>query len=196
MDHAHEQLNKMIKGQGSAIGLTENPSALHRWMIAGPEIAQTIISFEGTPDQSDHYNHHEENAATQNAYFSDVKSLIEVLKEYGNPFMEDNGELYSIDKKGFQSQEAIDRMNNMYQIEKLEYLRYVAERLDSDQKGINDSKKKRKKHIFDEQVTTKYQINHNKRLPILKMTVPFYHRCISAARFEKETLKTFSDMKI
>ena len=42
LDQAHEQLNDLIKGDGGAVGLTENPSALLRWVIAGPEIARVI----------------------------------------------------------------------------------------------------------------------------------------------------------
>jgi len=33
LDHAHEQVNASVKGYGGAVGLTENPSALMRWMI-------------------------------------------------------------------------------------------------------------------------------------------------------------------
>ena len=32
IDQAHEQNNKIIKGDGGAIGLTEDPSALRRWL--------------------------------------------------------------------------------------------------------------------------------------------------------------------
>ena len=35
LDQAHEQNNELIKGVGGAIGITENPSALLRWMVAG-----------------------------------------------------------------------------------------------------------------------------------------------------------------
>jgi len=37
IDQTHEQENKKVKGKGGAVGLTENPSALKRWMIAGPQ---------------------------------------------------------------------------------------------------------------------------------------------------------------
>ena len=30
VDHAHEQNNALVKGDGGAVGLTENPSALRR----------------------------------------------------------------------------------------------------------------------------------------------------------------------
>lgn len=45
MDQAHRQQNELIKGVGGAIGLTENPSALHRWMVSGPEIARHVSEF-------------------------------------------------------------------------------------------------------------------------------------------------------
>ncbi len=38
-DHVHEKLNAMVEGEGSAFGLTENESALRRWIVAGPEIS-------------------------------------------------------------------------------------------------------------------------------------------------------------
>ena len=46
LDHAHEQVNASVKGDGGAVGLTENPGALRRWMVAGPEIARMIDEFE------------------------------------------------------------------------------------------------------------------------------------------------------
>ena len=39
IDQAHEQNNACIKGDGGAIGLTEDPSALKRWMLCGPKMA-------------------------------------------------------------------------------------------------------------------------------------------------------------
>ena len=35
-DQAHEQENKIVKGSGGAVGLTENPVAFRRWMLSGP----------------------------------------------------------------------------------------------------------------------------------------------------------------
>ena len=38
-DQVHEQLNAMVKGDGGAIGVTENEAALTRWVVASPETA-------------------------------------------------------------------------------------------------------------------------------------------------------------
>ena len=37
IDQTHEQNNDLVKRSGSAVGLTNNPSAVKKWMIAGPE---------------------------------------------------------------------------------------------------------------------------------------------------------------
>ena len=46
LDHAHEQANTLVKGDGGAVGLTESPGALLRWMVAGPELARMTQEFE------------------------------------------------------------------------------------------------------------------------------------------------------
>jgi hypothetical protein len=35
IDQAHEQSNAVVKGDGGAIGLTEDSATLRRWMVAG-----------------------------------------------------------------------------------------------------------------------------------------------------------------
>ena len=37
-----------LKGDGGAVGLTENASALHCWMVPGQEMARLIGEFEVT----------------------------------------------------------------------------------------------------------------------------------------------------
>ena len=37
INQAHEQNNKIVNGSGEAVGLTENPTAFRKWMVAGPE---------------------------------------------------------------------------------------------------------------------------------------------------------------
>ena len=48
IDQAHEQNNACVKGDGGAVGLTENPVALKRWMLCGPEMARLVNEFENS----------------------------------------------------------------------------------------------------------------------------------------------------
>ena len=62
IDQAHEQNNELVKGSGGAVGLTENPSAFRKWMIAGPEQARLLKDFEQEfiPNVANKQLHHEE----------------------------------------------------------------------------------------------------------------------------------------
>ena len=46
IDQAYEQNNASGKGDGGGVGLTENPAALRRWMVTGPEMARLIGEYE------------------------------------------------------------------------------------------------------------------------------------------------------
>ena len=89
IDHAHEQLNALIKGDGGAVGLTESDAALARWVIAGPEILRILQDFEVCVGRnSDDNKHHEQTSAFQKSYKTDVQKLLQVYVDIGNPFSE------------------------------------------------------------------------------------------------------------
>ncbi|KAK0061126.1 hypothetical protein Bpfe_009287 [Biomphalaria pfeifferi] len=91
LDQAHEQNNAIIKGEGGAVGLTENPSAWRRWMIGGPEVSKVLqdleLSFEiKRSKESD--QHHEQDKGFQENFKAAVCRLMDVIQETGNPFLE------------------------------------------------------------------------------------------------------------
>ena len=104
IDQAHEQNNGMVKGDGGAVGLTENPAALRRWMISDPEVARLIAEFEASPEADEEIKpgsirHHEEAKSTQLSFAKDVKSLTSVIDDMGNPFTEESGDILVLDTK-------------------------------------------------------------------------------------------------
>ena len=66
-------MNKKIKG---AIGFTENPQMLERWMVAGPELSRVIKEFEGVQNVLDEMPHHQEGRASQCRFLCHVMSEI------------------------------------------------------------------------------------------------------------------------
>ena len=59
------------------MGLTENPVALRRWMVYGPEMARLIREFEGSTEkrQATDGRHHEQKRHTQIAFTKDIRPL-------------------------------------------------------------------------------------------------------------------------
>ena len=64
IDQCHEQENAIIKRSSGAVGLTDYPPTLRRWMVAGPEVARMIAEFEDDTTRSyqkDNEHHHHEH---------------------------------------------------------------------------------------------------------------------------------------
>lgn len=150
IDQAHEQNNALVKGDGGAVGLTENPAALRRWMVSGPEMARLIHEFEGSTEKSQATDrrHHEQKRHAQIAFTNDVSSLSRSMEEMGNPFAE-----YSSDLLVMDSRDVMDKAvaNTIGQIEKLgleQYKTYVEERLVHQRVRITDPIKRNNLHLF------------------------------------------------
>ena len=102
IDQAHEQNNAAIKGDGGAIGLTEDPGALRRWMVAGPEVSHLVFAYEaisGVKDATISTKHHEQTLSAQTSFLERVEALFSVIKEMGNPFQEESADLLALDTK-------------------------------------------------------------------------------------------------
>ena len=92
IDHAHEQNKKLMKENGGAIGLTEDTAELTRWMICGPEIASIVNEFEeNMPSRRGSkaiYLHHEQTKSFQDKFRQHVVSLVSIMEELENSFLE------------------------------------------------------------------------------------------------------------
>ena len=78
IDQAHEKTNAVIKGEGGAIGVTEDPSALRRWMVAGPEVSHLATGYEivsEAKDANEKVRHHEQTARAQLQFCEKVGRL-------------------------------------------------------------------------------------------------------------------------
>ncbi|KAL9951067.1 hypothetical protein ACROYT_G043662 [Oculina patagonica] len=76
-----------------AVGLTENPSALCRWMVSGPEITRIVNEFENSMvtitgfTQAEHSaKHHEDTRSLQSLFYRDVTALTRAIEVMDNPY--------------------------------------------------------------------------------------------------------------
>ena len=135
LDHNHEQENEMIKGDGGAV------AALRRWMVTGGEIARAVTEFERTYDvgRPDDTRHHEQVPSIQEAFARDVKSLISVIEEMGNPFCEDSADLLVLDTKAIVPNCVVEAVSGAKIKGQSMYDNYVEERLNKRSKPITDT---------------------------------------------------------
>ncbi|KAK3736761.1 hypothetical protein QZH41_008001 [Actinostola sp. cb2023] len=155
LDHAHEQNNKCIKGDGGAVGLTENSSELLRWMISGPEISRMIHEFESsqelvnlTDGNTVNLKHHEQTNAVQTKFIKDVKSVCEVFDNMGNPFTDDSSDLLNLDTKDIMNSDVVTTVRTIEAIGKKKCQDFVENRLEKKTKPLFDTIEKNKLPLF------------------------------------------------
>jgi len=107
LDHAHEQVNAVVKGKGGAVGLTENPATLRIWIVAGPELARMVEEFEEVISASESQNHHESKPAIQSAFAKDVVNLVPSFEELGSPVKEVGEDLIALHSKDIMNEEVV-----------------------------------------------------------------------------------------
>ena len=67
---------------GGIIGVTEDPSALIRWMIAGLEVSQLLAQYEIASEAKEtvvHTNHHEQTPNAQQVFLERSDKLFQVF---------------------------------------------------------------------------------------------------------------------
>ena len=117
IDQAHEQNNAVVKDDGGAVGLTECPAALQRWMVSDPEMARVINDFERPVDcalcTSD-TRHHEQRPGVQKIFLHVVTSQKATIDEYSNQFLETSGDLPVLDTRDIVEKSGVMKKNNIH----------------------------------------------------------------------------------
>ena len=157
IDQAHEQANAAVKGDGGAVGLLENTSALTRWAVAGPEISRVVAEFEDcmktNSNASSHdFKHHDQSPAVQSEFQKDVRSAVNILETWGNPFLEQGEELYVLDSKNVADPKVVDTVRNIERIGTECYQKFVAERMQNPAVNVMQPMKKIKLPLFSTSV--------------------------------------------
>jgi hypothetical protein len=78
-----------VKGTGGIIVLTENPSALQKWAVIGPDKSKLLVMCEESfmQEVKPDFKHHKEGVEAQSEFQNKTCALIESFEEFGNPFL-------------------------------------------------------------------------------------------------------------
>ena len=91
IDQTYEQAYAIIK---CTIGVTKDPSALRRWMVAGPEVGQLLGCH-----WKQLYQPPRANRTGSKVLLEKVGKLSATMKEMGNPFQKETRDLLRQDTK-------------------------------------------------------------------------------------------------
>ncbi|KAK3880703.1 hypothetical protein Pcinc_014858 [Petrolisthes cinctipes] len=196
IDQCHEQNNAVIKGPGGAIGLTGNPGALRRWMVAGPEISRITTEFEehairgygGTPNIGN--LHHDQAPKVQAAFMKEVRALITVFQEMGNRFLENTQDLLVLVTRDIMGNPVAETVRKVECLDEEKYTKFVGERLELCTKPVTDTHPKNKLPLFS-RPQTKMQSKQQMQLAAVKSDCSLFSRLYISCQSRDGDLNKF-----
>ena len=75
----------------------------------------------------------------QKNFLSQVKDVVKVVDELGNPFSDSTTDLYTLDTKLIMPHKGIQSVRNVEDIGKIQYQRFVKERINGRVTAFNDT---------------------------------------------------------
>ena len=147
-----------------------HPGALRRWMVAGPEIARFTTEFEEQAMKQHNdtkCSHHDQQPGVQAAFLKEVKALVAVLDEMGNPFLEHSEDLLVIDTRDIVVAEVAETVRKIDSLGEEQYIEFVTERLGQCNTPITETIPKNKLPLFS-RPPVKVQSKQKAQLAILK----------------------------
>ena len=142
IDQAHEQNNACVKGDGGAVGLTENPSG---------QVARVIGEFENSASPENRRvdtHHHDQTASVQISFAKDVRSLLTVIEDMGNRFEEESQDLLVLDTKEIADPAVVKTVRSAKSVGQDQFDAFTKECLIDRTKSIYDTIHRNKLPLF------------------------------------------------
>ena len=190
IDQAHEQMNACIKRDGGAVGLTDIPSALLRWMVAGPEVARSIQEFEIGSKKSDNTRHHDQTTSVQVSFLKDVQSFVSAMEHFGNPFEEESKDLIVLHSKELAGPSAAEAVRKVKKIGEHQFEAFTRERLVERTKTVDDTIPTNKLLVFGTS-TVRRVSKPKQKLVSLKQDMELFSRLFIACQTRDGNLDEF-----
>lgn len=192
VDQAHEQNNGMVKGAGGALGLTENPSAFRKWMLAGPKQARLLKEFEVDifTQENENHLHHEEGLSTQKNFKQDALKLAQTITEMGNPFLNDSPELLTLDTCDVLNESVVSTVRTIEALGKQQFEDYMKAVVLDRTRSIHEQIKKNSLPLFGSSAR-KVKTKQSDKITTLKTDVDLFSRLYIVAQNREMDLDTF-----
>ena len=199
-DQAYEQNNKIVKGDGGAIGLTEGSTQLLRWMVSGPEISRIINDFElsqelvrniSKQEEQEHLRHHEQMKGVQNTFRNQVNVVCSTIEEMGKPFTDQTGDLFVLDTRDTADSKVVETVRTVEQLSKDQYQQFATKRLHQRTTPLFDTIQKNKLPLFSSPPATKEKSSDKLKIASLKSSFSLFSRLSVSCQVRDGDLEGF-----
>ena len=201
IDQAHEQNNKIVKGDRGAIGLTDSSTQLLRWIVSGPEISRIITDFELSQkivrnttkqEEQEHLLHHKQIEGVQNTFWKQVNAVCSTTQEMRKPFTDHTGDMFVLDTRDIADSKVVETIRIVEQLGKDQYQRFVTTRLQERTTPLFDTIQKNKLPLFSSPPATRENSSDRLKIASLKNNCSLFSRLYISCQVRNGDLEGFS----
>ena len=100
-------------------------------MVAGPELARILNDYDAkhSAKRKESDRHHEQIPSIQKAFAADVKNVMDVMDEMGNPFSENSKDLFPLESKVIMSDEVVQAVRTAEELGKSQYKSFITDHI-------------------------------------------------------------------
>ena len=164
-------------------------------MVCGPEIACCVNEFKSnlpiyqTENQKDH-KYHEQTENQQGRFSIHLSNLIQVISEFGNPFLETSTDLLVLDTHNIADDNVICTVNSIEDLGKKQFNEFVQNRLNTQVYSLYDPIKKNKLPLFSK-VSVKKTSTQKVEITTLKKNCQLFSPLYLACQIRNGNLDDF-----
>ena len=149
-DQSHEQCNKTLKSDGGPSGLLGDKESQAIIELSSIEVLRIVGEFEHLIHSADvNINHSEESKQFQQQFLTDVNNLRGEVLENGNPFLENEKELHTLDTQEVMPREVVESLKECKSLGLRAHEEYVQQRLIEKTVPISDTIRRKNLWTFD-----------------------------------------------
>ena len=145
-----------MKDQGGIIRITQDPDALLRLSITGPELVLVISEFESfivCKTETKLLTYTISILSTQKLFVQQVRSVVEEFQTLGNPFSEVNYEIIQLHTRNIMDDESAHCLMTLKQRGEEKYCAFIENRLETNRNYITDTIHKTSVKLFNKNPT-------------------------------------------
>ena len=135
--------------------------------------------------------HHDQTPSVQKLFVNNVKSLVAVINDMGNPFTDDSGDLYVLDSKVVMDKSVAESLSTIYDTGLAKYTEYVMCCLEDCSTPITNTLKKNNFSLFNTIVKSKLSSKSRAQISSLKAESALFSRLYISCQYRESDLIQF-----
>ena len=155
------------------------------------ELSQELVRNIAKQEEKEDLRHHEQMKGVQNTFWNQVNLVCSTIKEMGNSFTDQTGDLFVLDTRDIADSKVVETVRTIEQLSKDQYEQFATKRLHERTTSLFDTIQKNKLPLFSSPPATKEKSSDKLKIASLKSNCSLFSRLYVSCQVRDGDLEGF-----